>query len=62
MGHLAASERLDDATFRQAIVYGSVMASFDVEEFSLKGLSRLTKTDIEGRFRQFQKLTHFDTL
>jgi hypothetical protein len=38
------------------------MASFDVEEFSLKGLSRLTKTDIEGRFRQFQKLTHFDTL
>jgi sugar/nucleoside kinase (ribokinase family) len=62
MGHLAASESMDDATFRRAIVYGSVMASFNVEEFSLKGLSKLTKTDIEGRFRQFQKLTHFDAL
>jgi sugar/nucleoside kinase (ribokinase family) len=62
MGHLAASERLDDASFRRAIVYGSVMASFDVEEFSLKGLSGLTKTEIETRFRQFQKLTHFEAL
>jgi sugar/nucleoside kinase (ribokinase family) len=62
MGHLAAAESMDDATFRRAIVYGSVMASFDVEEFSLKGLSKLTKTEIEGRFRQFQRLTHFDAL
>jgi len=62
MGHLAASDSLDDSTFRRAIVYGSVMASFDVEEFSLKGLSKLTKTEIEGRFGQFQKLTHFDAL
>jgi sugar/nucleoside kinase (ribokinase family) len=62
MGHLAASESMDDATFRRAIVYGSVMASFNVEEFSLKGLSKLTKTEIEGRFGQFQRLTHFDAL
>lgn len=62
MGHLAAAESMDDATFRRAIVYGSVMASFDVEEFSLKGLSKLTKTEIEGRFGQFQRLTHFDAL
>lgn len=62
MGHLAAAESMDDATFRRAIVYGSVMASFNVEEFSLKGLSKLTKTEIEGRFGQFQRLTHFDAL
>lgn len=62
MGHLAAAESMDDATFRRAIVYGSVMASFNVEEFSLKGLSKLTKTEIEGRFSQFQRLTHFDAL
>lgn len=62
MGHLAASESMDDAAFRRAIVYGSVMASFNVEEFSLKGLSKLTQTEIDGRFRQFQQLTHFDAL
>lgn len=62
MGHLARSGNLDDATFRRAIVYGSVMASFDVEEFSLDGLSRLTRTEIEGRFNQFRKLTHFEAL
>lgn len=62
MGHLAQSGSLDDATFRRSIVYGSVMASFNVEEFSLTGLSKLTKTEIEGRFEQFQKLTHFDAL
>jgi len=62
MGHLAQSQDLNDATFRRSIVYGSVMASFNVEEFSLKGLSKLTKTEIDGRFQQFQKLTHFDAL
>jgi sugar/nucleoside kinase (ribokinase family) len=62
MGHLAQSESLEDGAFRRSIVFGSVMASFNVEEFSLKGLSRLTKTEIEGRFEQFKKLTHFEAL
>ena len=62
MGHLAQAESLDDASFRRAIIFGSVMASFNVEEFSLNGLSRLTKTEVEGRFQQFKNLTHFETL
>ena len=62
MGHLAQAQSLDDGSFRRSIIFGSVMASFNVEEFSLGGLGRLTKTEIEARFQQFKKLTHFETL
>jgi sugar/nucleoside kinase (ribokinase family) len=62
MGYLAQAESLDDGVFRQAIIYGSVMASFNVEEFSLNGLGRLTRTEVDGRFNQFKHLTHFETL
>lgn len=62
MGHLARADEMTDATLRQAIIFGSVMASFNVEEFSLDRLSALTKTDIQGRFEQFRSLTHFESL
>ena len=62
MGHLAKSDRIEDSVIRRSIIYGSVMASFDVEEFSLNGLSRLTQTEIDGRFSQFKRLTHFEEL
>jgi sugar/nucleoside kinase (ribokinase family) len=60
MGHLARSGDLSEANLRRAVVYGSVMASFAVEEFSLAGLLRLTPREIETRYREFQKLTQFD--
>lgn len=62
MGYLAQSDSIDDGVFRQAIIYGSVMASFNVEEFSLNGLGRLTRTEVDGRFAQFKHLTHFESL
>ena len=62
MGHLARADDVEDSTLRQAIVFGSVLASFNVEAFSLEKLSALTKTDIDTRFEQFKKLTHFESL
>ena len=62
MGHLARADELNDSTLPQAIVFGSVMASFNVEEFSLNKLSKLTNNEIQGRFEQFKKLTHFESL
>jgi sugar/nucleoside kinase (ribokinase family) len=62
MGYLAKSGTLDDATLRRAIVMGSVMASYNVEDFSLGRLSRLKQSDIQRRFMQFKKLTHFDVV
>jgi sugar/nucleoside kinase (ribokinase family) len=60
MGHLARTGDLSEGNLRRAVVYGSVMASFAVEEFSLGRLLRLTPQEIENRFREFHSLTHFD--
>ena len=62
MGHLAQAGEVTDEVFRRSIIFGSVMASFNVEQFSLDGLSKLTHTDIDSRFKEFKKLTHFETL
>jgi len=60
MGHLARSGDLSEAGLRRALVYGSVMASFAVEEFGLSRLLRLQAQEIEGRFQEFKSMTHFD--
>ena len=56
MGYLAAQERIDAAAMRRAVVYGSVMASFTVEDFSLKRLTRLTPAEISERYTAFHDL------
>ena len=60
MGHIARSGDLSEENLRRAVVYGSVMASFAVEEFGLKRLLGLTPQEIEGRVREFAQLTRFD--
>ncbi|HVN87891.1 MAG TPA: PfkB family carbohydrate kinase [Candidatus Binatia bacterium] len=57
MGEIARSGDTSEASLRRAIVYGSVMASFCVEDFSLNRLRSLTHDDIEHRYRQFVSLT-----
>lgn len=60
MGYLAQADKIDDATLRRAIIYGSVMASFNVEEFSCDRLRRLTPEELRARFREFKEFTHFE--
>ena len=60
MGYLARSADLSDAGLRRALVYGSVMASFAVEEFGPSRLLRLQRQEIEARFQEFKCMTHFD--
>ena len=62
MGYLAKCGGSSDMDFRRAIVSGSVMASYNVEDFSLNRLARLKAADIKKRFQQFKKLTHFEVL
>jgi sugar/nucleoside kinase (ribokinase family) len=62
VGHLAASGRLDGAVLRQAVVFGSVLASFTVEDFGVRRLRSLTRADIDERFRAFERLTRFEPL
>jgi sugar/nucleoside kinase (ribokinase family) len=62
MGYLANTGNLGEEGVRQAIVCGSVMASFTVEDFSLERLKRLEYREIEARYRSFKKMTHFEGL
>jgi sugar/nucleoside kinase (ribokinase family) len=62
MGYLAGAGEISDAALRRAVVVGSVLASFCCEAFSLDRLLTLTRPEIDGRYRQFQDLTRFDSL
>ena len=62
VGYLANTMNFDDASIRKAMVMGSVMASFNVEAFSLDRLRTLTYGEIEARYRAFKKLAHFEDL
>jgi sugar/nucleoside kinase (ribokinase family) len=62
MGHIAATNDLSEHNMRRAIVFGSVMASFNVEAFSLGRLGSLTLEEIRTRYSEFKRLTHFEDL
>ena len=62
MGYLAGHEHVDEGTLRRAIIYGSVMASFNVEEFGTERVRRLTHDEINQRFRDFKRMTHFEEI
>jgi len=61
-GYLAKHGESGPAALRRAVVAGSVMASFCVEEFSLDGLIDLDPERIAHRYRAFQLLTDFGDL
>jgi sugar/nucleoside kinase (ribokinase family) len=62
MGYLSSTMNFDESNIRKAIIFGSVMASFNVEAFSLDKIKSLDYGEIEGRYREFKKLTHFEDL
>ena len=62
LGYLAGAPARDEATLRRAVVMGSTLASFCVEAFSLDRLLRLTRAEIDERFRLFKRLTHFEAI
>jgi sugar/nucleoside kinase (ribokinase family) len=62
MGYLANTMNFTDASVRKAMVMGSVMASFNVEAFSLDRLRTVTYGEIESRYRTFMRLAHFEDL
>ncbi len=59
MGYLAATEDISSMNIRTAIVYGTIAASFTVEDFGVTPLVSLTSHSVEKRFRQFQTMLEF---
>jgi sugar/nucleoside kinase (ribokinase family) len=56
----AGDSVLDHRVLRQAMAYGSVLASFNVEDFGTERVRDLTREEIDDRLRDFRRITHFE--
>jgi sugar/nucleoside kinase (ribokinase family) len=61
-GYLAQCQRLDDAEFRRAMIFGSVLGSYCVEDYGTRRIERLTLDEIHARYRALRQMTNFDDL
>jgi sugar/nucleoside kinase (ribokinase family) len=59
VGYLASIDVFTEEALRRAVILGSVMASIDVEDFSLRRLARTNLGEIRERFAEFKRLTDF---
>jgi len=59
IGYLSKHKKINDKVLRRALVYGSILASFAVEEFNAEKLAKIDRKDIDKRYRDFEKLTKF---
>lgn len=60
VGYLSRVNTISDEELKKAVIYGSVLASFCVEKFSVDGLIDLDEAKIKNRFNQFRKLIYFE--
>ena len=59
MGYINRQRKIGESSVKRAVVFGSVMASYNVEAFSLKRLLELNKKLIDRRYKEFIRLTRF---
>ena len=59
MGYLAQTGKTDFGSLKTAVAYGTVVASFTIADFSLKGLTSISKGDIDGRLETLREVTGF---
>jgi len=59
MGYVAKTKKLNQASFKKAVIYGNILASYNVEAFSIEKLRKLKKSDIDKRYKEFKDLTSF---
>ena len=59
MGYLAETGKTDFVSLKTAVAYGTVVASFTIADFSLKGLTSISKNDIDCRLKTLREVTTF---
>ena len=59
LGYVARENKINDETFRKGVIYGSIIASFNVENFSFVQLEKLTVEELNERVEKFKQLTAF---
>jgi sugar/nucleoside kinase (ribokinase family) len=62
MGYMAKTEEFSESNIRKAVVYGSALASFNVQDFSLNRFKRLSIEDIDGRYEEFKHMMFFEPM
>lgn len=60
MGYLAGTGQINPTNLRRAVVYGSTLASYNVQEFSLNRFKSLTKGEIASRYDEFKRIVLVD--
>jgi sugar/nucleoside kinase (ribokinase family) len=61
LGYLDSQDgRLDEAVLRRAMAYGTVLASFNIEEFGTARVSVLRREEVEQRYQELRAMTHFE--
>jgi cytidine kinase len=59
MGYLAEQGNFDPKTLKTALAYGTLTASFTVEDFSLDRLRQITREDLDRRMEEYKKMLSF---
>ena len=59
MGHLASLGRFDPQALKEALAYGTVTASFTVEDFSLGRLEKLDRSLLDQRLKEYRQMLSF---
>jgi sugar/nucleoside kinase (ribokinase family) len=59
MGHIARKGKVDERTMKEAMIYGNIMGSFVVEDYSVNRLLTLTNREIENRYQKYKNMLKF---
>lgn len=59
MGYLSRAKKINESTIRKGIIYGSIIASFAVEDFSVNRLLEISREEINQRYGHFRRITRF---
>lgn len=59
VGYISRARAINETAIRKSIIYGSILASFAVEDFSINRLLEITNKDIKNRFDHFRRITRF---
>ena len=60
MGYLASQDATDPASIKRALVYGTLVASYNVEDFSLDRMKQIEREALDQRFSQYQQMLSID--
>jgi sugar/nucleoside kinase (ribokinase family) len=59
MGYLASKGNFEPATLKEALAYGTIVASFNVEDFSLERMKQINRADLDNRLKHYKRMLSF---